>query len=165
MSLPNRFVTAALTIAFSLLTACDSAPRTHTTAGNHAAAPPLDADMDVDAQTAGQPAETQQASAGSGELKFNNFCRTCHSLREGDNRLGPSLHGIIGRKAGSSPGYASYSQAMAESGIVWDEATLDRFLANPDAVMPGNNMKPFSRIPEPAVRKEIIEHLKTAGEG
>lgn len=147
MSLLNCFVTAALTIAFSLLTACDSA------------------DMDVDAQTAEQPAENQRASAGSGELKFNNFCRTCHSLREGDNRLGPSLHGIIGRKAGSSPGYATYSQAMAESGIVWDEATLDRFLANPDAVVPGNNMKPFSSIPDPVVRKEIIEHLKTAGEG
>ncbi|MGH8285052.1 MAG: c-type cytochrome [Steroidobacteraceae bacterium] len=53
---------------------------------------------------------------------------------------------------------------MAESGIVWDEATLDRFLANPDAVVPGNNMKPFSSIPDSAVRKEIIEHLKPAGE-
>jgi len=160
MRLPNRFVTAALTIALSLLAACDTASRTQTESGDTQTS-----EQPETPASAGQPAETQPASAGSGQVKFNNFCRTCHSLKEGDHRLGPSLQGIIGRKAGSTPGYTSYSQGMTESGIVWDEATLDRFLANPDAVVPGNNMKPFTRIADPAVRKEIIEYLKTAGGG
>ena len=94
-----------------------------------------------------------------GELLFNNSCRTCHTVREGDNRLGPNLHNIIGREAGSLPDYA-YSSAMQQSGIVWDEATLDAFIENPEAVVPGNNMKPFSGIASADDRAKIIAHLK-----
>ena len=56
------------------------------------------------------------AAAEDGQLAFNNVCRTCHTLKEGDNRLGPSLHKIVGRKAGSLPNY-SYSNAM--KGGIW----------------------------------------------
>ena len=65
-----------------------------------------------------------------GQTAFNNNCRTCHTMKEGDNRLGPSLAGIIGRKAGSLPGYA-FSASMKQSEIVWDEANLDQFIAEP----------------------------------
>lgn len=68
-----------------------------------------------------------------GEAAFNNACRTCHSTRPDDNRLGPHLNGLIGRKAGASEGYA-YSAAMKGAGLTWDEATLDKFIANPDSV-------------------------------
>src|SRR5215831_2576308 len=58
------------------------------------------------------------------ELAFNNACRTCHSTRDGDDRLGPNLHNILGRKAGSLPSY-NYSNAMKDAGFVWDEEKLE----------------------------------------
>jgi len=91
---------------------------------------------------------------------FNNNCRTCHSPKEGDNRMGPSLGNIVGAKAGTRPGYTNYSQAMKSSGIVWDEQMLDRFIADPEAVVPNNNMKPFKGVSDPAVRKSIIEAMR-----
>jgi cytochrome c len=97
-----------------------------------------------------------------GRLLYNNVCRTCHTMREGDNRLGPSLHGVVGRKAGSLPGFP-FSQAMANSGIVWDEATLDRFIADPDAVVPGNGMKPYGGVTAPEDRALLVAYLKRSG--
>ena len=91
---------------------------------------------------------------------FNNNCRTCHSPKEGDNRMGPSLGNIVGAKAGTRPGYTNYSQAMKSSDIVWDEQMLDRFIADPEAVVPNNNMKPFKGVSDPAVRKSIIEAMR-----
>jgi cytochrome c len=104
------------------------------------------------------------SAAVADQAAFNSNCRQCHSLKKGDNRIGPSLGGIVGAKAGAQQGYANYSQAMKQSGITWDEGTLDKFIANPDSVVPGNNMKPFGGVPDPAVRKKIIEGLKSGGE-
>jgi len=103
-------------------------------------------------------------SAREAQLAFNNHCRTCHVTAEGDNRLGPSLHGVVGREAGSAPGFA-YSSAMANADLVWDEETLDRFIENPDAVVPGNNMKPFTGVADAEERARIIAHLKVESEG
>lgn len=100
------------------------------------------------------------ADTASGEQLFNNNCRTCHSWKEGDNRLGPSLHGVVGRKSGSVPGF-SYSQSMKQANLTWDEATLDKFIANPDGVVQNNNMKPFNGITDAATRKQIVEFLKS----
>jgi cytochrome c len=66
---------------------------------------------------------------------------------------------VIGRKAGSLAGYA-YSDAMKNSSVSWDEATLDRFIENPEAVVSGNNMKPFSGIASADDRTAIIAYLK-----
>jgi cytochrome c len=107
-------------------------------------------------------ATAQDAGAQAGQLLFNNTCRTCHTTQEGDNRLGPNLHGVVGRKAGSLPNYG-YSHAMAESGLTWDEATLDRFIASPDAVVSGNNMKPYGGLASPEDRARIIAFLKSGG--
>ncbi len=96
----------------------------------------------------------------AGPEAFNNNCRTCHSWREGDNRLGPNLHGIIGRKAGAAQGFA-YSSAVKSSGITWDEASLDKFIENPNGFMPNNNMKPFTGVGDAATRKKIIDFLKS----
>jgi cytochrome c len=101
----------------------------------------------------------QGAEPEAGQLLFNNACRTCHTLREGDNRLGPNLHGILGRKAGSLPGY-NYSSALKQADLVWDKATLDRFIANPDAVASGNNMKPYSGMAAAEDRAKIIAFLE-----
>jgi len=104
------------------------------------------------------PAHAQSDDAG--QLLFNNACRTCHSMKEGDNRLGPSLGGVVGRKAGSVAGYA-YSPSMKNSGVTWDEGTLDKFIANPDEVVHGNNMKPFTGISDAGQRQEIVAFLKS----
>lgn len=98
------------------------------------------------------------AQADEGQLHYNNHCRTCHSLNEGDHRLGPSLFEMIGRKAGSLDGYR-YSSAFTNSDLIWDNDTMDAFLADPDLVIPGNNMNPFQSIAEPEVRRAIIEWL------
>jgi len=104
------------------------------------------------------PQASQSTEAASGQLAFNNACRTCHVVREGDNRLGPNLNKVIGRKAGSLPGY-NYSSAMKEADFVWDEAKLDRFIANPDEVVAGNNMKPYGGLASKDDRAKIIAFL------
>jgi cytochrome c len=112
----------------------------------------------------GAASAQDDASAREQQLAFNNHCRTCHVTDEGDNRLGPSLHQIIGREAGSAPDFA-YSSAMADADIVWDEETLDSYIENPEAVVPGNNMKPYAGITDPEERAKIIAHLKAESEG
>ena len=80
-------------------------------------------------------------------------------VKEGDNRLGPNLYKIVGRKAGSLPGYA-FSSAMKEADFAWDEEKLDRFMANPDQVVPGNSMKPYGGLASSDDRKKIIAFLQ-----
>lgn len=106
-------------------------------------------------------AATPTSAAETAPAAFNNHCRTCHSVKEGDNRLGPSLHNVYGAKAGSSSAYAGYSQGMKSSGVTWDEATLDKFIENPEQVIPNNNMKPYKGIGDAAVRKQILDFLKS----
>lgn len=100
------------------------------------------------------------ADAMSGEQLFNNNCRTCHSWKEGDNRLGPNLHKVVGRKSGTVEGFA-YSQSMKQANLTWDEGTLDKFIASPDGVVQNNNMKPFNGVTDAATRKQIVEFLKS----
>jgi cytochrome c len=108
-------------------------------------------------------AATETAAANDGEVKFNNHCRTCHTVKADDNRLGPSLHKIFGAKAGASSGYPNYSQGLKSSGIVWDEKMLERFIANPDSVIPNNNMKPYKGVTDKTVREQIVAFLKSNG--
>lgn len=89
---------------------------------------------------------------------FNNACRTCHTIKEGDNRLGPHLYGIVGRKAGSLPNY-NYSSAMKEADFVWDEKKLERFIANPDAIVPGHNMRPYGGLASADDTAHVIAFL------
>ncbi|HUO83247.1 MAG TPA: c-type cytochrome [Gammaproteobacteria bacterium] len=106
-------------------------------------------------------ADEAAGDAEAGRLAFNNACRTCHSVKEGDNRLGPNLHGVIGREAGSED-YA-YSATLAGWARVWDAGTLDRFIADPEAVIPGNKMKPYTGISDAATRADIVAYLSEAG--
>ena len=104
------------------------------------------------------PQAVQGAEGDPGQLAFNNACRTCHMVKEGDNRLGPNLHKVVGRKAGAIPDYA-FSSAMKEAGFVWDEEKLDQFIANPDQVVPGNSMKPYGGLSSSDDRKKIVAFL------
>ena len=87
-----------------------------------------------------------------------NQCSACHSV-DGTNGTGPTLKGIIGRKSGTVPGFR-YSRAMKNAAITWDEASVDRYLSNPQDVVPGNIM-PFSGVADAARRANLIAYLKT----
>lgn len=95
---------------------------------------------------------------GAEQQLFNNACRTCHSTKEGDNRLGPNLYRIIGRRAGSLPDY-NYSPAMKDANFVWDESKLARFIASPDELVPGNKMAPYSGLASAEDRRKIVVFL------
>src|SRR5262249_4039059 len=91
------------------------------------------------ALAAGDPAE--------GEKIFNQKCKVCHQIGEGaKNFIGPEQNGIIGRKAGSVPDF-NYSEANKSSAITWDEATLNEYLTNPKAKIPGTKMI-FAGLPK-----------------
>jgi cytochrome c len=109
-------------------------------------------------------ARAAAAQDDPGQLMFNNACRTCHTVKQGDNRLGPNLYKIIGRLAGSVDSY-NYSSALQNADFAWDEETLDRFIANPEQAVPGNNMKPFGGISSKEDRARIIGFLRAQGGG
>ncbi len=106
----------------------------------------------------GDAAHVRTASAPDGDAvrgkQLYQACTSCHSIDEDD--IGPRHRGVVGRKAGSVPGYA-YSQALRASGIVWDPSSLDRWLSNPSALVPGTKM--FFLIDDPQKRADIIAYL------
>jgi nitrite reductase (NO-forming) len=118
--------------------------------------------------TTGQasPAAAGSAVAGgdpaAGRQVFRK-CQACHSMEPGKNALGPSLAGVIGRKAGSEPGY-SYSPAMKQADIVWDAGSLEAYLADPAKAVPGNKM-PFPGLKTENDRKDVIAFLASSGAG
>jgi cytochrome c len=106
------------------------------------------------------PAAAWAAADDSGEIIFNNHCRKCHTVKQGDNRLGPSLYGIVGKKAGQVEGFEGYSGGL--EGITWDEATLDKFIADPASVASSTNMI-YPPVTDPEERKKIIGFLEQSG--
>jgi cytochrome c len=97
--------------------------------------------------------------AARGELKFQD-CAACHKLEPGANNVGPSLHGIFTRKAGELADFR-YSPAIKRSGIVWSPETLDTFITDPQAVVPGNRM-PYAGMANASDRADLIAYLQKA---
>ena len=96
-------------------------------------------------------------SGPDGRTLFRNQCATCHSDAKGaPDRMGPNLYGVVGRKAGSEPGF-HYTGGFAKADFTWDDAHLDQWLANPQTVIPGNIM--MYRQAKPGVRRAIIRYL------
>lgn len=87
-------------------------------------------------------------------------CLACHDLNTGATRLGPSLKGVIGRKAGSMPGYA-YSDAMKNSGVTWTPDTLDAYLKSPTTYVKGTKMA-FAGLPDAKDRADVVAYLGQA---
>lgn len=96
--------------------------------------------------------------AAKGERIYRQ-CQTCHVTDAGVNKVGPSLHGIIGRKAGTVPNFR-YSNANRISGITWTEQELFNYLENPRARVPGTIMA-FVGLRSPQDRADVIAYLKT----
>lgn len=86
-------------------------------------------------------------------------CKSCHSPEKGKNMVGPSLFGVFGTKAGEVAGF-NFSPAMKASGLTWDEATLDEYLAGPMKKVPGTKMT-YAGQADAAKRKELIEYIKS----
>jgi cytochrome c len=100
-----------------------------------------------------------RASAQDGAQLFKINCAVCHSAEAGQNKVGPSLFGVVGRKAGTVAAY-TYSDAMKNSGITWTPDQLDKYLANPKGVVPNTKMI-FLGLKKPEDRKAIIDYLTT----
>ncbi len=113
------------------------------------------AKADAGGQTPGRPGSAGDAARGR-EL-FDKRCTGCHSLTQDGE--GPRLGGVVGRTPGAIPTY-QYSSALKKAHIVWDETTLDKWLSNPDQMVPGTEMDFY--VPKPQERQDIIRYLKSA---
>jgi cytochrome c len=98
-----------------------------------------------------------QGEAAAGEKIFAH-CAPCHSIKPGENRVGPSLAGVFGRKSGSAPGY-NYSSAMKGLNVAWDETNLDAYLQGPGKFVRGTRM--VYAVPNEKDRQDVIAYLKT----
>lgn len=115
-------------------------------------------------EPAAEPEATQAAGAAPAETttappQAFMQCVSCHAVKPGVNGVGPSLFGVVGRKAGTLPGYA-YSDALKTWGKTLDAAELDKWLTAPMTDVPGTKMV-FPGMPDAAKRKEVIDYLAT----
>lgn len=106
------------------------------------------------------------SAAGDAERGVRVFsaCAACHSLESDRHLTGPSLASVLGRKAGAVATYRRYSDALKQSGLVWEERALDAWLRDPQKLVPGNSMQ-FPGLPDERARGDLIAFLKAASEG
>lgn len=106
----------------------------------------------------GNAGAADQPLVAEGKAAFA-ACAACHGTAPGEKKLGPTLFGIVGSKAGTAPGYKA-SPALANSGMTWTADKLDAFIAAPRAAVPGNRM-PYPGMADPQRRKALIAYLAT----
>jgi cytochrome c len=92
--------------------------------------------------------------------KLFEECHACHAVERGTQELGPSLHGVFGRRAGALDDFR-YSPALKRSGITWTPQTLDAYIADPQQTVPANRM-PYAGMPEARDRADLIAYLMQA---
>ncbi|MEG8029140.1 cytochrome c family protein [Sphingomonas aerolata] len=176
-----RFGHVALCVALSAtaLSACSKKAAEEPAAGETAAATPEAATTNAPTEAAA-PAATASAAAPAPDnvdtlsgVKFAGYtgaakgktafitCQTCHTVEAGVNKIGPSLHEVVGRAAGTVAGY-TYSAANKNSGITWTPEKLFQYLEKPQRVVPGTKMA-FPGIPDPQKRADVIAYLQAGG--
>jgi len=99
------------------------------------------------------------ADASAGKEVFQSSCSICHSAYAGQNKIGPSLFGVVGRETGSEPGY-NYSPANKGAHLTWDATTLDKYLQGPRAMIPGTKMT-YGGLKDDTKRANLIAYLAT----
>ncbi len=134
--------------------ATDVAAAPATPAAPAAAAAPAADNVDT---VSGVKLASYTGDAAKGETAFIT-CKTCHAVEAGVNKIGPSLAGIVGRKAGTIAGF-SYSPANKNSGITWTPEKLFQYLENPQRVVPGTKMA-FAGFADPQKRADVIAYLQ-----
>ncbi len=97
--------------------------------------------------------------AAAGKSVFATQCSICHAVQQGRNMVGPSLFGVVGRKAAAEAGY-NYSPPFKALGVTWDEATLEKYLTDPRAMVPGTKMT-YKGLEDEAKRDNLIAYLAT----
>ncbi len=166
----------AVVLALAVLAGCSkpSEPAADQSASSAPAAPAPEAPATADAAsygTATQPGATKikldikvgpngdaiYGDPSNGKAAFNQ-CATCHAKEAGVNNVGPSLHGVIGRRAGEVAGF-KYSAANKGSGIVWTEQELYTYLENPQKTVPGTYMT-YTGVKDPQKRADVIAFLQ-----
>jgi cytochrome c len=108
---------------------------------------------------AGSATAALAADPAAGEKIFKVQCGICHAVAAGENRIGPTLFGVVGRRAGSVPGF-NYTADHKKLGIIWDAATLDKYLANPRAMVPDTSMV-YAGLKDDAERADLVAYLET----
>jgi len=98
---------------------------------------------------------SESGDAINGERLYQRLCSACHSIKT--NRIGPKHQNVFGQLSGSVDGY-SYSDALLSAKLLWSESSLERWLSNPEAVIPGQKM--FFRVSGADARKDIVAYLK-----
>ena len=113
----------------------------------------------------GMPSDAAETAGDAKRgAKVFQACVACHSAEPGRHMTGPSLAQLFGRKAGTAKGFLRYSDPMLKSDIVWDERTLDQWLASPAQLIPGNDMA-FPGLPDQSARRDLSAYLKAVAEG
>lgn len=180
------FRPVALILASAVLASCSGGDKT--AQDNTAAAPAADTSVpaaDVTAPAADTTATADSATASNAAVPATNTatidgttlasftgdaaagekafvtCKTCHSVVAGQNRIGPSLHGVVGREAGTVAGF-NYTAANKNSGITWTDDKLFQYLEKPQRVVPGTKMA-YPGQGDPQIRANLIAYLKTQG--
>ena len=97
--------------------------------------------------------------AGAGKAVFSSSCSICHSVQAGQNKIGPTLFGLVGRKTGVVAGY-SYSPANEAANLTWDDATLDKYLESPRGIIPATKMT-YAGVKDATKRGDLISYLDT----
>ena len=108
---------------------------------------------------AGSSTAALAADPAAGEKIFKAQCGICHAVAAGENRIGPTLFGVVGRPAGSVPGF-NYTADHKKLEITWNAATLDKYLANPRAMVPDTTMI-YAGLKDDAERADLIAYLET----
>lgn len=159
----NFLMGAAALAALATLSACGGKKEEETAApaATEEAMAPAETAAATPAAAADAGAKLEYASftgdAAAGEKVFA-ACRTCHVFDEGVNRIGPSLHKIVGRKSGSVAGFA-YSDANKNSGITWTPQILFEYLKDPKAYVPGTKMQ-FPGVKDDQKRADLVAYLE-----
>jgi cytochrome c len=112
--------------------------------------------LNILAAMAASSAVAADVEAGKAEFKK---CTLCHTTEAGKNKVGPSLFGVVGRKSATLDNF-NYSEAMKKFDHVWDEETLDKYLADPRALVPGTRMI-YPGIKDEKERQDVIAYLET----